>query len=117
VLEDDARWSGLAPGEVVADAVREIAANFRRHSALLRSVIPISGAHEEVYRRGGAYVRDLGDRFVALVMRQADAVDDADAAARAAFTMLFSTLVVRTAYGPASCAPSQMLAGRRLSRR
>lgn len=107
VLEDDARWAGLPPEQVVAEAVHEIAATFRRHAALLRSVILISGAHEEVYRRGGAYVRGLGDRFVALVLRHTDAVDHADvpAAARAAFTMLFSTLVIRTAYGPGFVAP------------
>jgi hypothetical protein len=40
---------------------------FSRHQALLRAVVLISGVHPEVYRRGSAYSREMGDLFTALL--------------------------------------------------
>src|SRR5690242_6353003 len=67
VFGDPARWDGLPPRALIEAAVREVAAIFGRHQALLRAVVLISGVHPEVHRRGGAYSRELGDRFVALL--------------------------------------------------
>jgi AcrR family transcriptional regulator len=108
VLTDEARWSGLPPDQLARQAVGEVAGIFRRHAALLRSVVLISGVHPEVYRRGASYTQDLGDQFAALLRRVEAQIDqpDPDAAVRAAFNAVFSTLVLRTAYGPAFASPT-----------
>lgn len=107
VLTDGSRWSGLPAEEVAARAVRDVAEIFHRNVALLRSVVLISGAHAEVYRRGARYTRDLADQFTALVLAAGE-IDqpDPEAAVRAAFDAVFSSLVVRTAYGPAFAGPA-----------
>jgi hypothetical protein len=86
-----------------AQAVHAVADIFIRHAALLRSVVLISGAHPEVYRRGAGYTRLLGDQFAALVLRARDRITQPapEAAALASFTTAFSTMVARVAYGPA----------------
>lgn len=108
VLAEEARWRGLSAQEVGVQAVREVAAIFRRHAALLRSVVLISGVHPEVNRRGALYSRELGDQFTALLLRAGAEVDqpDPEAAVRAAFNAVFSALVLRTAYGPTFATPA-----------
>jgi AcrR family transcriptional regulator len=108
VLAEEARWRGLSAAEATVQAVREVAGIFRRHAALLRSVVLISGAHPEVNRRGARYSQDLGDQFTALVLGAGGPDIDQpepEAAVRAAFNAVFSTLVLRTAYGPAFAVP------------
>jgi AcrR family transcriptional regulator len=108
VFTDDEQWHDLSAGERCAKAVREVAGTFFRHAALLRAVVLISGAHPEVYRRGTVQVRELGDLFTAQVLRATADIDqpDPEAAVRAVFGMVFSALVVRTAYGPGFTAPA-----------
>lgn len=102
VLDDSPAWRLLSAGDAVDRGVRELVGLFRRHEALLRSVVLISGVHPEVSRRGGEITRDLGDRFVARLLAAGAAagrsVPERDV--RAAFEIAFSALVVRTAYGP-----------------
>ncbi len=101
-FDGSAAWRRLDPSEAVDRAVRELVGIFRRHAALMRSVVLISGVHPEVNRRGGGHVRDLGDRFTArLVEAGAGGPGPAgEQRIRAAFEVAFSALVVRTAYGP-----------------
>jgi AcrR family transcriptional regulator len=108
VFTDERQWRGLSAEQRCAKAVREVAGPFFRHAALLRSVVLISGAHPEVYRRGTVQVHQVGDLFAARVLRGAGEIDqpDPEAAVRAAFGMVFSALVVRTAYGPGFTAPA-----------
>lgn len=103
VFTDESRWGGLTPHQLAVGAVREIAGIFNRHAALLRSVVLVSGAHPEVHRRGVAYSAELGELFAAVLLRARDQMDqpDPERAVRTAFTSVFSTLVVRVAYGPA----------------
>lgn len=105
---DEARWQGLDADQTVTEAVRLIADIFTRHAAFLRSVVLISGAHAEVYRRGAQYSRELGEQFTALLIdRGAGAGEpDPEAAILAAFNAIFSALVVRTAYGRAFATPT-----------
>ncbi|WP_198950491.1 TetR/AcrR family transcriptional regulator [Kineosporia sp. A_224] len=107
-LTHEARWAGLSAEDVMDRAVREVAGIFRRHAAFLRPVVLISGAHAEVYRRGGAYSRELGDQFTTLLLRAGAAAGEPDPerSVRAAFNTIFSTLVVRTAYGPTFAVPA-----------
>lgn len=108
VLDDEPRWRELTAEQVAEQAVREVAGIFRRHAAVLRAVVLISGAHPEVYRRGAEYSQRLGDQFIALLLRHGADVDHADpeAAVRAAFNTVFSTLVLRTAYGASFATPA-----------
>lgn len=100
-FDDSASWRRLSAEQAVDRAVRELVALFRRHAALLRSVVLISGVHPEVSRRGGGYTRDLGDRFTARLLDAgaAAARPDPEREVRAAYEVAFSALVVRTAYG------------------
>ncbi|WP_230860610.1 TetR/AcrR family transcriptional regulator [Actinoplanes aureus] len=102
VLDERDRWRGVPAERIVAEAVRLVAGVFDRHAALLRAVILISGVHPEVHRRGRRYSRELGDQFTALILETGVEIDQPDpgGAIRAAFDTVFSTLVLRTAYGP-----------------
>jgi AcrR family transcriptional regulator len=103
VFDDDGRWRGLPPDRLVAAAVHATAAIFARHAAFLRAVVLISGVHAEVYRRGATYSAELGDRFT---RRLLGAGIGPETAVRTAFTAVFSTLVLRTAYGPTFAGPA-----------
>jgi AcrR family transcriptional regulator len=103
VFDDDARWAGLTAQEVAERAVGVVVDVFGRHAALLRAVVLISGAHPEVNRRGGVYSRELGAAFARRIARSCPAPP---AAIEAAYTAVFSTMVVRVAYGPTFAAPS-----------
>jgi AcrR family transcriptional regulator len=104
VFDDSARWQGLSATALIEAAVREVAAVFSRHQALLRAVVLISGVHPEVNRRGSLYSRELGGRFTALLRPLAPQIShpgtDADTVLRTCFTTVFSALVIRVAYGP-----------------
>lgn len=108
VFTDEEQWRGLSAEQCCAKAVREVAGPFFRHPALLRSVVLISGAHPEVYRRGAEQVREIGDLFTARVLQAAAGIGRPapEAAARALFGMVFSALVVRTGYGPGFITPA-----------
>ena len=107
VLTDEERWRDLPPDQLAIQVVREVAAIFFRHAALLRAVVLISGVHAEVYRRGASYSQQLGDQVTNLLLRARDTVDhpDPETAVRAAFNAVFSTLILRVAYGPAFATP------------
>jgi AcrR family transcriptional regulator len=102
VLLDEERWRDLSPDQLAIQVVSEVAAIFFRHAALLRAVVLISGVHAEVYRRGAYYSRQLGDQVTNVLLYARDAIDspDPETAAQAAFNAVFSTLVLRVAYGP-----------------
>jgi AcrR family transcriptional regulator len=102
VFDESAAWRRLTTDQAVDRAVRELISLFRRHAALLRSVVLISGVHPEVSRRGSGYTRDLGDRFAARLLDAGAAASRANPErdVRAAYEVAFSALVVRTAYGP-----------------
>jgi AcrR family transcriptional regulator len=104
IFGDPAHWAGLDAAGLIEAAVRELAAMFGRHQALLRSVVLISGVHPEVYRRGSRYSREMGDVFTALLRPLAAQIShpgtDVDTVLRVCFTTVFSALVIRVAYGP-----------------
>jgi hypothetical protein len=60
------------------------------------------------FRRGARYSQELGDQFTARLLRSGTELDqtDPETAVRAAFNTVFSTLVIRTAYGPEFGTPS-----------
>lgn len=102
VLSDRQRWHDLAPADLAEQAVRAVSGIYLRHAALLRAIVLISGVHPEVNRRGGRYLRELGDRFTTLLLQVTDDIDhpNPEAAIRGAFAVVFSALSIRVAYGP-----------------
>ena len=78
--------------------MKELGALHLRHAQFLRSVILISGAHPEVYRRGAGKRRALAARFHILLGRLCDRAGDR--LIETAFTAVFSTLSMRISYGP-----------------
>jgi AcrR family transcriptional regulator len=105
---DKSRWQGLAAGALIDQAIHELAAIFHRHTAFLRPVVLISSVHPEIYRRGAIYSRELGDQFTTLLLhtRQQITQPDPETAISALFSTVFSSLVLRTMYGPGFATPA-----------
>lgn len=94
-------WAGLTGRQRIAKAVRTVSSIFRTHREFLRAVVLISGAHPEVARRGARYRAELAELFGSVLDPLDQRTDDGLASASAfAFTLVFSTFVVDTAYGP-----------------
>lgn len=101
VFRQSELWEGLTGRQRASKAVRTVTAIFRTHRAFLRSVVLISGAHPEVARRGAAYRAELGELFGSVLGTSGPrSVDESAAAGAFAFALVFSALVVDTAYGP-----------------
>lgn len=101
VFADATRWDGLDDATRIGQAVAVVSAIFDRHRLFLRAIVLLSSRHPEVARRGAARRRELCDLFTS-VLAPTDARSphpDPLAARRFAFTLAFSALVVRTAYG------------------
>jgi AcrR family transcriptional regulator len=107
VFADDQQWRGLPPDQVVRKAVHEVVGLFQRHEAFMRSVVRISGVHEEVSRRGALYSRELGDAFTRRLLDVGDRIDDPDpeSVIRVSYNTVFSAVIFRVAYGPAFATP------------
>ena len=101
-LDDGPQWESLAAEEIIRRAVRTIGELHLRHARFLRSVILISGAHPEVYRRGASQRRELAARFHALLGRLRDDAGDplSGMSIETIFTAVFSTMSLRISYGP-----------------
>lgn len=105
---DQTRWQGLAAAALIDQAIHELAAIFRRHTAFLRPVVLISSVHPEIYRRGAIYSRELGDQFTTLLLHTREQITqpDPETAISALFNTIFSSLVLRTMYGPGFATPA-----------
>lgn len=108
IFADPARWANLPPDALIRDAVLELVDLNTRYAAFLRAVVLISGMHPEIYRRGAAYSRQLGNAFTSLILQARPHMThpDPEAASWAAFDMAFSTLVLRVTYGSAFATPA-----------
>ena len=80
--------------------VGALAQIFERHRAFLRAVVLASSAHPEVADRGRRYAGQLADAFTSALPTAGR-----EGAAVTCFAAVFSTLVVRTAYGPEFAGP------------
>lgn len=107
-LRDRSRWHDMALDEIVGQVVARVAGIFLAHRAFLRAIVLVSGLHEEINRRGAHYAQELGDEFCAVLLCARAQIDhpDPDTAVRLAFNAVFSSLVVRVAYGPAFASPA-----------
>ncbi|HWU12324.1 MAG TPA: helix-turn-helix domain-containing protein [Streptomyces sp.] len=101
VFTEPRRWEGLPPAELITDVVTELTALFARHTAFLKPVLLLSGAHPEVLRRGRGHVHLLADAVTGLLLtvRGHFTHPDPEAGARQCFATAFSACVVRTAHG------------------
>lgn len=108
VFEDERRWAGLSPADLVRAAVAEMVSISLRHQRFLRAVVVISAAHPEVRRRGSRYSQELGERFarVVLTARRAIRHGDPEAAVWSCFGTVFAASIIRVAYGAGFATPS-----------
>jgi AcrR family transcriptional regulator len=102
VFEEPAAWDLGDDRERIAQAVSRLVQIFTDNTMFLKAVILISGAHPEVRRRGESYRNRIGKLFdLALIPIALDPLHDDPAQAREfCFSLVFSAMVVRTAYGP-----------------
>jgi AcrR family transcriptional regulator len=105
---DNSRWQGFPAPALIDQAIHELAAIFHRHTAFLRPVVLISSVHPEIYRRGAIYSRELGDQFTTLLLhiREQITQPDPETAISGLFNTVFSSLVLRTMYGPGFATPA-----------
>ncbi len=117
VLADQAAFAepdGWAGDDMsrISQAVNLLVKIFSDNAAFLRAVVLISGAHPEVQRRGASYRQELGDIFAAALppIVVTSPHPDARQAHDFCFSLIFSALVVRTAYGPGFGVPGDVSA-------
>ena len=92
----------LAAADRIERAVGALVQIFIDNAEFLRAIVLISGAHQEVARRGQAYRSQIGSLFSARLAPLDDLspLQNPERAREFCFTMVFSSLVVRSAYGP-----------------
>lgn len=101
VFAEEVRGGGGAPVEGIESAVLFLVTLFSKHADFLRAVVLISGAHPELRHRGEAYARELGGLFAdAVVTGGSGGSGPEGVPVDFCFSLLFATLVLRTAYGP-----------------
>ena len=99
---DDAECWEIDEEQRVELAVRSLVQIFAKNQAFLRAVVLIAGTHPDVDRRGEAYRSAISRRFVAAlgpIDGHAPSNQTADER-EFCFSLVFSAMVVRTAYGP-----------------
>ena len=101
VFADPARWAVPDDETRVRLAVERLVGIFVHHEAFLRAVVLISNAHPEVLRRGAIYIDRIRQLFVRVLAPVNPRAGRADRARERdfLFSMVFSAMVVRTAYG------------------
>lgn len=99
---DDADGWGLSRNQRIERAVRSLVQIFAENAQFLRSVVLISGAHPEVQRRGEGYRAAISERFVTAIgpLGPNDRSDQTGQEQEFCFSLIFSAMIVRTAYGP-----------------
>src|SRR4051812_34254379 len=101
-LQDDSRWEGMEPRELIVEAVRDMTEVTLRHERILR--VFMNRAPVDPIVRGRAYeqIQRLATRWEELLLRHAKAVTHPDPALaiEVAFRMAFATMQRRVQFGP-----------------
>lgn len=100
VFADADQWRTPDNQQLVALAVQRLVRVFINHEAFLRAVVLISNAHPEVLRRGAAYIEALRDLFVRILTPVSGEDGESAHNLEFCFSMVFSAMVLRVAYGP-----------------
>jgi AcrR family transcriptional regulator len=102
VFAEPDRWHLETDPQRVEQAVRYLVQIFLDHAAFLRAVVLVSGAHPEVRRRGEAYRSAISELFTSVLtpLEPNPLHSDQGAAREFCFSLVFSAMVLRTAYGP-----------------
>jgi len=101
VFAEPGQWQARDDHELVEMAVRRLVDIFIEHEAFLRAVVLISNAHPAVLRRGAVHVEAIRDLFTSVLRTgwvgpAAPTRHDLEFC----FSMVFSAMVLRVAYGP-----------------
>lgn len=102
VVESEERLDEIAGRPRTANSTREVVAALvaivSENAAYLRAAILSSGSNEELARRAAAHVERLERRFLLALVGHGASRESLTAGQRA-FSAIFSTLIVLTAYG------------------
>ena len=101
-LQDDSRWEGLEPRELIIEAVREVAEAMLRHQRILAVFMNRSPVDPVIRARAFEQIQRLAARWEDLMRRHATAVThpDPELAIEIAFRMVFATVQRRVQFGP-----------------
>jgi AcrR family transcriptional regulator len=93
---------GAPARDVIAAAVRTVAAIFRGNEELLRAFMHLGAVDDEIAARGSAASTDLAREFEETVLHHRDEIthSDPDKAVDVAFRMTYCTFARRVMYGP-----------------
>lgn len=91
----DPVWDGLAPAEVVRQAVAVVSRVWLDNASLLRPIVHRAGDDPEIFRRGSESSRALAADYRAVLARAGIRKRDADVTYR----LVYAALVERVMYG------------------
>lgn len=101
-LQDDSRWEGMEPRELIVEAVRDVTSVMLRHEKILRVFMNRSPVDVVVRARAYEQIQSLATRWEELLLRHAKAIthEDPALAIEVAFRMAFATFQRRVQFGP-----------------
>ncbi len=101
-LQDDSRWEGMEPRELIVEAVRDVTSVMLRHQKILRVFMNRSPVDDVVRARAYEQIQSLATRWEELLLRHAKAIthEDPALAIEVAFRMAFATFQRRVQFGP-----------------
>jgi len=101
VFAEPGQWQARDDHELVEMAVQRLVDIFIEHEAFLRAVVLISNAHPAVLRRGAVHVEAIRDLFTSVLRTgRVGAAAPTHHELEFCFSMVFSAMVLRVAYGP-----------------
>jgi AcrR family transcriptional regulator len=102
VFGDTGRWERLSTRKLVIEAVRELAAPFRRHTGIIRVIMHRGAVDEVVASRGSAAASALSEQFKALLLTRRREIihPDPELAVDVAYRMAYCTVARQVMYGP-----------------
>ena len=101
-LQDDSRWEGMEPRELIVEAVRDITGVMLRHEKILRVFMNRSPVDDVIRARAYEQIQRLAERWEGLLLRHAKAIthEDPELAIEIAFRIAFATFQRRVQFGP-----------------
>jgi len=100
VFADPDQWRTENNQQLVELAVQRLVGIFINHEKFLRAVVLISNSHPEVLRRGSTYISQIRDLFVTVLKPVTPDDGESTHNLEFCFSMVFSAMVLRVAYGP-----------------
>jgi AcrR family transcriptional regulator len=102
IFDPSERWAARSRDALILDSVGELGAHYARHAGLLRAFILRSSWDQTMHQRGLATTEALSRRICGLWSTRVDDLPhpEPEAAIRAAYRIVHSSLNWRVAFGP-----------------